>query len=135
MNWPRLLSIVSTRFMVGVVSRSVSAVAGLHLRKAGLMVWPAGRMATSGRYPHDLRSGKGAPDAVDVLRKVLAEANDGSVVIAQVGFSTNLANLLSSPADSFCPMDGTELVRKKVRLLSDYGGSVSANPGGRRQAA
>ncbi len=48
------------------------------------------------RYPHDLLSGKDAPDAVAVLRKALAQAEDGSVVIAQVGFSTNLANLLDS---------------------------------------
>ena len=52
------------------------------------------------RYPHDLRSGKDAPDAVAVLRKTLAAAEDHSVAIAQVGFSTNLANLLRSPADS-----------------------------------
>ncbi|MEO1529926.1 MAG: nucleoside hydrolase, partial [Planctomycetota bacterium] len=39
------------------------------------------------RFPHDLVSGKDAPDAVDVLRKTLAAAEDGSVVLAQVGFS------------------------------------------------
>lgn len=45
------------------------------------------------RYPHDLRSGKNAPDAVTVLRKALAAEVDGSIVIAQVGFSTNLSNM------------------------------------------
>ncbi|QDU75673.1 Inosine-uridine preferring nucleoside hydrolase [Bremerella volcania] len=70
------------------------------------------------RYPHDLASGKQAPNAVDVLRKALVESEDGSVVICQVGFSTNLANLIESPADDVSPLTGMELVQQKVRLLS-----------------
>lgn len=70
------------------------------------------------RYPHDLRSGKDAPDAVSVLRRTLAAQADGSVVIIQVGFSTNLANLLKSPPDDISPMPGRELAAKKVRLVS-----------------
>ncbi|GAB5407304.1 MAG: nucleoside hydrolase [Aureliella sp.] len=77
------------------------------------------------RYPHDLKSGKDAPDAVDVLRKALARADDNSVVIAQVGFSTNLANLLKSPADSHSELDGASLVRRKVRLLSIMAGAFT----------
>ena len=50
------------------------------------------------RYPHDLISGRSAPGATAVLRKTLAAQPDDSVVIAQVGFSTNLARLLDSPA-------------------------------------
>ena len=75
------------------------------------------------RYPHDLRSGRDAPDAVDVLRQVLARARDESVVIVQVGFSTNLAGLLASPADSHSSLSGTQLIQKKVRLLSVMGGA------------
>lgn len=70
------------------------------------------------RYAHDLTAGKTAPDAVDVLRKALAAAEDDTVVICQVGFSTNLANLLESPADDISPLSGMDLVKKKVRLLS-----------------
>jgi purine nucleosidase len=33
------------------------------------------------RYPNDLLDGKDAPDAVKVLRKALAAAEDGSVVV------------------------------------------------------
>ncbi|MEL6105918.1 MAG: nucleoside hydrolase [Planctomycetota bacterium] len=77
------------------------------------------------RYPHDLRSGKEAPDAVDVLRKTLATAEDGSVVIAQVGFSTNLAGLLRSPSDGHSKLSGMELVRQKVRLLSIMAGAFT----------
>jgi inosine-uridine nucleoside N-ribohydrolase len=81
------------------------------------------------RYPHDLRSGNDAPAAVDVLRRTLAGAEDGSVVIAQVGFSTNLANLLNSPPGAHSPLRGAELVRKKVRLLSIMAGAFASIPG------
>ncbi|WP_417744461.1 nucleoside hydrolase [Rosistilla oblonga] len=77
------------------------------------------------RFPHDLRSGKDAPDAVTVLRKALADAEDGSVVIAQVGFSTNLADLLKSKPDDVSPLDGMALVKKKVRLLSAMAGAFT----------
>src|SRR5271165_4756088 len=42
------------------------------------------------RYPHQLLSSHSAPGATAVLRKTLAAQPDRSVVIAQVGFSTNL---------------------------------------------
>ena len=77
------------------------------------------------RYPHDLRSGKDAPDAVTVLRKALAAEADGSVIIAQVGFSTNLANLLKSPADAISPLPGRELATKKVKMLSVMAGAFT----------
>ena len=75
------------------------------------------------RYPHDLVSGKTAPGAVEVLRKTLAGQPDGSVVIVQVGFSTNLARLLDSRPDDVSPLSGEELVRKKVKLLSLMAGA------------
>ncbi|MDA0282095.1 MAG: nucleoside hydrolase [Planctomycetota bacterium] len=81
------------------------------------------------RYPHDLLSGETAPDAVVVLRRALASAEDRSVVIAQVGFSTNLAALLTSPPDAHSPLNGSELVRKKVRLLSIMAGAFTQIPG------
>ncbi len=81
------------------------------------------------RYDHDLLSGKDADDAVTVLRSALAGADDGTVVIAQVGFSTNLANLLDSPADKTSPLTGMELVRQKVRLLSIMAGAFTKIPG------
>jgi len=68
-------------------------------------------------YPHDLKSGVDAPDAVDLLRKTLAAQEDGSVVIAQVGFFTNLAQLLESKPDDHSPLDGPALIQKKVREL------------------
>ncbi len=76
-------------------------------------------------YPHDLISGKDAPAAVSVLRQALASQADGSVVIAQVGFSTNLANLLSSEPDDHSELSGQALVKQKVRLLSIMAGAFT----------
>ena len=56
-------------------------------------------------------------DSVELLRKTLASQEDGSVVIAQVGFSTNLARLLDTPGDDYSPLNGRELAAKKVKYL------------------
>ena len=77
------------------------------------------------RYPHDLRDGNDAPDATILLRELLATAEDSSVVIAQVGFSTNLARLLDSEADDISPLNGPDLVAKKVRLISIMAGTFN----------
>ena len=75
------------------------------------------------RYPHDLISGASAPTATEVLRATLASQPDRSVVIVQVGFSTNLARLLASPPDKHSPLSGRDLVERKVRLLSIMAGA------------
>ena len=67
-------------------------------------------------------------DAVAVLRKILAAAEDNSVVIAQVGTSSNLAALLDTPADDVSPMTGLELAARKVRLVSVMGGAFTVDP-------
>ena len=77
-------------------------------------------------YPRRIMNGADAPEAVEVLMRVLARQPDQSVVIAQVGFSTNLAKLLTVPG-------GRELVAKKVRLLSAMAGHFPA-PGVERKA-
>ena len=77
------------------------------------------------RYPHDLLDASQAPDAVGLLREVLAGEPDHSVVVVQVGFSTNLARLLDSSGDDHSPLDGKALVKKKVSLLSIMAGAFS----------
>ena len=79
---------------------------------------PAQRRRADGTlvYPRRLASGAEAVEAVTLLRRLLAAEKDGSVVIAQVGFSTNLARLLDAPAD-------VELIRRKVKLLSVMAGN------------
>lgn len=62
-------------------------------------------------------------EATSLLRKTLAAQEDGSVVIAQVGFSTNLARLLDSPGDEFSPLNGRELAAKKVKYLVAMAGN------------
>lgn len=79
------------------------------------------------RYPHDLFNAADAPDAVTVLRRVLSAAEEESVVIVQAGFSTNLARLLSSPPDAVDGLNGVDLVRKTVRLLSVMGGGFATS--------
>ena len=69
-------------------------------------------------YPHRLTTGAGAPEAVSLLRRVLETQPDGSVIIAQIGFSTNLARLLQSSG-------GRDLVRHKVKLLSLMAGNFA----------
>jgi inosine-uridine nucleoside N-ribohydrolase len=75
------------------------------------------------RYPHDLLDGADAPEAVKLLRKTLAAQPDQSVVIAQVGFFTNLSRLLDSGGDEFSPLSGIDLVVRKVRFISIMAGA------------
>lgn len=58
------------------------------------------------------------PDGHVLYRKLLASQPDSSVTIVSVGFLTNLARLLDTPADEYSPLAGKELVAKKVKLLS-----------------
>jgi purine nucleosidase len=79
---------------------------------------PSERKNPDGSYVYPRRMALGAaPDAVVVLRQVLAREQDASVVIVQVGFSTNLARLLDSGPDTVSPLSGAQLAAKKVRLL------------------
>lgn len=73
------------------------------------------------RYPSNFDP-ETAIEALPLLRKTLAAAEDNSIVIVQVGTFTNMADLLRSEPDEFSPLTGKELVEKKVRLLSLMGG-------------
>jgi inosine-uridine nucleoside N-ribohydrolase len=100
---------------VGMVKGS-----GITPEASRMIEWPvewkdAGRFV----YPRRLASGDEAPEATGLLRRVLAAEADDSVVIVQVGFSTNLARLLATGADA------VELVRSKVRLLVMMAGNFA----------
>jgi inosine-uridine nucleoside N-ribohydrolase len=69
------------------------------------------------RYPHKIKSNQDVPDALDLYRKILASQPDHSVTIITVGFLTNLANLMNSTGDSHSPLNGYDLVKRKVRNL------------------
>ncbi len=59
----------------------------------------------------------GAPDAVEVYRKALAGAADGSVTFICIGYLSNMARLLKSTADGVSGLSGKELVARKVKRL------------------
>ncbi|MEM9565397.1 MAG: nucleoside hydrolase [Actinomycetota bacterium] len=73
-----------------------------------------------------------APDAVAVLREVLAGAADEgrSVVVIQVGFSGNLDALLRSGPDDRSDLDGVELAAAADATLSIMAGSFAPLPPG-----
>src|SRR5687768_4016673 len=74
------------------------------------------------KYPHSIRSNEEDTEAVELYRKSLASRPDNSVTIVTIGFFTNLAGLLQSNGDEYSPYPGTELVRRKVRLLVSMAG-------------
>src|SRR5256886_5903735 len=47
-------------------------------------------------YPHDLRDGKDAAQAIDMLRRLLSKEKDGAVLIGHVVYSTSHARLIES---------------------------------------
>ena len=107
---------------IGVVRRGVTPEEGRFLKL----------IDDASRYPHDLRTGADAPDAVEVLRRTLAAQPDASVTLVQVGFFTNFARLLDSPADPISPLTGRDLVAKKVAQLSVMAGSFQPIKGEKR---
>jgi hypothetical protein len=72
-------------------------------------------------FPHKLKSGDDAPDALAVYRGILEKEADQSVVVVTVGYLANVANLLKSPG-------GAELARKKVKLWVCMGGNFIGSP-------
>jgi len=71
--------------------------------------------------PYDVPVGQAAPDAVAVYRDVLRKEKDGSVTIVTVGDMTNLARLVTDPAD-------LALVKAKVKLWVCMGGNFIGKP-------
>lgn len=65
--------------------------------------------------------------SVDMYRSVLSQQPDTSVTIISVGFSTNLAQLLASHPDNYSPLNGHDLVAKKVKRLVTMAGNM-VNP-------
>ncbi len=78
------------------------------------------------RYPRSITTNDQLPGAVTLLRSSLAEADDRSIVIVQVGLAANLADLVESKADSVSPLSGPDLIRKKVRLVEVMAGAFAA---------
>jgi len=60
--------------------------------------------------------------SVAMYRRILSNQPDQSVVIISVGFLTNLARLMNSLPDRYSPLNGKELISKKVKYMSLMGG-------------
>lgn len=75
------------------------------------------------RYPHDLERSADAPETTELLREVLARAENNSIVLVQVGYFSNLSALLDTAADEHSSLTGRELVEQKVTLLSVMAGA------------
>ncbi len=82
------------------------------------------------KYPHALKSNDEAIDAVKLYRKILSSQPDTSVTVISVGFFTNLAGLLNSGGDEYSKLDGTALVRKKVKQLVSMAARIDNNGSG-----
>ena len=104
---------------IGVVRDGKTPEDGTYVRSVAEQKRPDGTWV----YPRDLESGRDAPEAVALLRELLAAQADDSVVIVQVGFSTNLARLLESEPDGVSRQQGRDLVAGKVKLLSIMAGA------------
>lgn len=81
------------------------------------------------RYPHVMKDNSEADDAVSLYRKLLAAEPDTSVTIVTVGFFTNMARLLESGGDASSPLNGKDLVNKKVKLLVSMAGRFDSAMG------
>jgi hypothetical protein len=114
---------VNTFFGRGEIPIGVVAPPAADAHESGFLHLADQKDGDALRFPHDLVKKADAPPAVQTLRKALAGQEDGSVVVIQVGFSTNLARLLDSKPDAISPLSGMDLVKKKVKLLSLMAGA------------
>ncbi|TLD70412.1 nucleoside hydrolase [Phragmitibacter flavus] len=79
----------------------------------------------SGHFPHTLKSNDEAHEAVDLLRRTLAAQPDHSVTLISVGIASNLANLIKSKPDQHSPLNGPDLIRQKIKILSLMAGAFT----------
>ncbi|PSR56513.1 nucleoside hydrolase [Adhaeribacter arboris] len=84
-------------------------------------LWDHYNTKLANKFPHDLKTGKDAPDAIALYRQILAKQEDTSVVIVAVGPERLLADLLKSGPDDYSQLSGRDLVKQKVKMLSVMG--------------
>jgi hypothetical protein len=80
--------------------------------------------AVAKSFPNRVINHPNLPDSVELYRKLLSEQPDHTVVIASIGFLSNLKNLLNSGPDKYSSLNGVELVRRKVGYATVMGGSA-----------
>ena len=73
-------------------------------------------------FQHSIADYSTLPDGWQLYRQLLAAQPDHSVSILSIGFVTSLAQLLQSSPDEYSPLNGVELVRRKVKCIYIMGG-------------
>lgn len=94
----------------------------------GRMPIPEGRKEFRGAYAYpvvekfekaDTPKYADVPDAVKLLRKLLSENENVTLVV--VGSMTNIASLIESAPDDISPLDGKELMKRSVKEIAVMG--------------
>lgn len=85
--------------------------------------------AVARSFPTVLPSGREAPDARDLYRRLLAAQPDRSVTVCAIGPVNNLRDLLHTGPDEHSPVAGAELVAAKVDCLVVMGGEFPSGEG------
>lgn len=76
-------------------------------------------------FPYEMDK-ESAPEATALYRQLLANSEDGELVIVTVGPLANLQRLLDSGPDEWSPLDGKTLVHQKVKEFVIMGGQFPA---------
>lgn len=70
--------------------------------------------------------------AVAMIREQISKAEDGSVVVVMIGFSTNMARVLASAPDEYSELGGRDLFEQKVShvvmMAGEFSPEVLADP-------
>lgn len=130
---PAYVDLLNTFFQrghtpIGLVRDGVTRDDGNFVRQVVELEHRVGRAAFRRTHPDF----KPYPDAVELLRRQLADADDHSIVLLMIGFSTNMARLLETGADRHSPLGGRDLFGKKVKsvvmMAADFSDAVQQNP-------
>jgi len=93
---------------------------GTRLGTAPYEKWNYSR-SLADNFEHKLKQ-EDVIDATILYRKILASADDKSIIIVTVGPLMNIQNLINSQADSYSQLTGKELITKKVKEFVIMGG-------------
>ena len=78
-------------------------------------------------YYNDCKDFDKVRDSVSLTREILASAMDGSITFVCIGQLNNVSDLLDSKGDKYSPLDGVELVKRKVKEFVIMGGLFRKN--------
>lgn len=85
--------------------------------------------ALSREFPNRFHpeTGARAPDTLQVLRRTLAQAEDGSVTFVVIGSLDSAARLVQSGPDEISPLSGRELIAQKIDHTVVMGGRFAGS--------